>query len=62
MGPQVDSEKCAGCSTCIGVCSAQLVVFEMDDDNKSRVIHPAACVECGSCVENCPQEAITLVE
>ncbi|MBI5049858.1 MAG: ferredoxin [Nitrospirae bacterium] len=61
MRPVVDEEKCIGCGNCAEICPS---VFQLIDD-KSRVIDPDACdfAECcEAAAENCPQEAITLVE
>jgi NAD-dependent dihydropyrimidine dehydrogenase PreA subunit len=57
--PNVDKGKCTGCGTCISVCPQN--VFELKGD-KSHVARPEDCVECMSCVENCPVRAIKLVE
>ena len=57
--PKVDKAKCTGCGKCVSVCPQN--VFEMKA-GKSEVVRPEDCVECMACVENCPVEAIKLVE
>ncbi|RLF17175.1 MAG: 4Fe-4S ferredoxin [Thermoprotei archaeon] len=59
--PKVDHEKCIGCAVCYSVCPASPNVFEIKD-GKAWVAHPEACTECESCVQNCPVQAITLVD
>jgi len=58
MRPYVDEPACIGCATCEGVCPAAPNVFKVDE--KSHVVHPEACIECYSCVENCPVQCIEL--
>jgi ferredoxin len=61
MKPVVDEEKCIGCGSCEEICPA---VFQLVDE-KSKVIDPEACEFAGCCeaaAENCPAEAITLIE
>ncbi|MCL7453721.1 MAG: 4Fe-4S dicluster domain-containing protein [Anaerolineae bacterium] len=56
---RVDVERCRGCRTCVEVCPKG--VYEMvlqDGSRKSRVAHPAGCVQCTACVKQCPKEAI----
>ena len=61
MKPKVDEETCTGCETCVSVCPADPVVFEMADD-KAKVKNPDACIECEACVGSCPVEAIVMVD
>ncbi len=61
MPPKVDESKCDGCGSCVDVCPADPVVFEIVD-KKSKVKHPDDCLECGSCVDECPKNAIELLE
>ncbi|MBD3287549.1 4Fe-4S dicluster domain-containing protein [candidate division KSB1 bacterium] len=52
---QLDQEKCTGCRMCLIVCPHR--VFEIS--NKYAVIvHRDACMECGACARNCPENAI----
>lgn len=60
MKPVVDETLCIACGNCMAVCPAEPNVFEIND--VSTVIHPEACTECLECVEQCPVEAIELVE
>jgi len=43
----IDEEKCIGCGICVDYCNGVLEVIALDD-----------CIECHSCQQNCPEEAI----
>lgn len=61
MTPVVDEEKCIGCGSCMEICP---MVFQLHEE-KSRVIDPDACEFaecCEAAAENCPVEAITIIE
>ncbi|MGE5543345.1 MAG: ferredoxin family protein [Bacillota bacterium] len=58
--PIVDEDLCVGEGDCEEVCPAEPNVFEVDE--KAKVVHPEACIECELCVDNCPAEAITLTD
>ena len=56
MAMQVNQELCAGCGTCVDVCSVgaiQLVDWR-------AVIDENLCTGCEACIEACPNEAITV--
>jgi ferredoxin len=59
MPPKVNESKCDGNGTCQEVCPADPNVFEIVN-NKSKVAHPDACLECGACESSCPEGAITM--
>jgi ferredoxin hydrogenase large subunit len=54
---QVDKEKCQACGTCDEVCKTG-AIQSADKDGKRQVLDPAACVNCGQCLVNCPYGAI----
>lgn len=53
----VDEDKCTGCEECADNCPADVFVMA---DGKSTVNEDAECVDCGTCIEVCEAEAITL--
>jgi len=51
-----ESEKCAGCGTCIDRCQMDTLTFQDD-----RVIFNShRCIGCGLCVSTCPTASLTL--
>jgi ferredoxin len=65
MRPVVDQELCIGCGACEEICPD---VFQVGDDGFSHVIAAdpaAACAAAGCCeeaVEECPVDAISLID
>lgn len=55
----VDNAKCDGDGTCANLCPQ--AVFSVDD-GKADPVNMNECINCLTCVENCPQEAITITE
>ena len=54
---QHNKELCSGCKTCEQVCPHG--VFEVYE-KKAHVIDRDACMECGACVINCKDGAISV--
>jgi len=63
MKATVDQDRCAGCGLCVEICPQ---VFEMGDDDKSKVKVDNVLAEAEDCcrdaAEQCPQEAIQITE
>ena len=53
----LDSVKCNGCSMCEKVCPHAVFAKK---DKKYEIVDKDACMECGACAINCPQDAITV--
>mgnify|MGYP001576509513 CR=1 FL=1 len=54
---QLDRSICNGCRMCLTVCPHNVFMLE----NKRAVIADLdACMECGACQKNCPEEAIAV--
>jgi len=56
---QVDTAKCDGCEECVNLCPSE--VFKLTD-GKSDPYQASDCANCLTCVESCPQTAITVNE
>lgn len=52
-----DKAKCNGCTMCTMVCPHG--VFSMNHQ-KAQIMDKDACMECGACARNCPQQAISV--
>jgi len=61
MKPKVDKNLCIGCGTCVSLCPD---VFEMGEDNKSRIKETADFEKNKDCIEqsvtSCPNQAIKI--
>lgn len=52
---KLDRNKCNGCKMCLTVCPHE--VYELYE-KKARIRNRDACMECGACAMNCPEQAI----
>jgi pyruvate ferredoxin oxidoreductase delta subunit len=59
MCPQVDSDKCTHCMFCWLFCPDASVKVE---NSKMAGFDLKHCKGCGICAEQCPSDAITMVE
>jgi NAD-dependent dihydropyrimidine dehydrogenase PreA subunit len=55
----VDKKKCDGDGACVSVCPQAVFMLV---DGKSEPENMSECINCLTCVENCPQQAITVTE
>ena len=51
------ASRCVGCEMCIEVCPHGVWIL---NDNKAVIADRNACMECGACAKNCPNEAVEL--
>ncbi|EKE10972.1 MAG: pyruvate synthase delta chain [uncultured bacterium] len=60
--PEVDKEKCIGCSTCVPFCpEASIVMKSHKEGQKSKAdIDYEFCKGCGVCEQVCPVKAILM--
>lgn len=54
----IDSDKCKGCGTCVGVCP-QGVYAVNESERKSRIVDVDRCQFCTACIKQCPTGAIS---
>lgn len=62
MHPEIDKEKCIGCSTCVPFCPEAAISMEkykIGSKDKADVDYEW-CKGCGVCSEVCPVKAITM--
>jgi len=53
--PEVDSEKCTGCGSCVERCPTKAVEVV---NGKAVIVRPDDCTYCTDCEAYCPAEAI----
>ncbi len=54
MAVQVEAEKCSGCEESVKVCPTEGIKVE---EVKAKVNDN--CADCGTCIDECPNQAIT---
>ncbi|MCP4631747.1 MAG: ferredoxin [candidate division Zixibacteria bacterium] len=54
---KLDIAKCTGCKMCSIVCPHDVFVIE---SKKAFIENKDACMECGACAMNCPEEALSV--
>jgi Pyruvate/2-oxoacid:ferredoxin oxidoreductase delta subunit len=64
--PEVDAEKCNGCSQCVHVCPVEAMSLTSANDPHRRrrrlaKVDERLCLGCGVCVRNCTRDGVRLV-
>ena len=59
MPATVDKDKCNGCGLCVEVCLAEAIVLNFP---KELRIETEECLECRACENECPNDAITVIQ
>ena len=54
---EMDRAKCNGCRMCMTVCPHPVFV---SSNGRVEIADPDRCMECGACVRNCPQGALSV--
>ena len=57
MAYKIDSAKCIGCHTCMGMCPAGAISTAVDG---KCVIDTNKCMSCGTCAAVCPMGAVAV--
>ncbi len=55
--PPVFNENCTACNKCVEICPGDVL---REGDVKPDVAYPDECWHCGSCMMDCPVEAVRL--
>ena len=58
MGIYIDKNLCKHCNECVGLNFCPMEVYSKDEKTNGIVIDDTKCVECGLCVNSCPNGAI----
>jgi adenylylsulfate reductase subunit B len=62
MPPVFDMEKCTGCGLCDALCPADAIYMKERGEQKEPYLkYPQECWHCGSCRQDCPEGAITII-
>ena len=64
--PEIDAERCKGCTLCVGACPEKILRMSRDQFNRqglpfSVCFEPERCTACMSCAIVCPDTAIRIL-
>ena len=64
--PQIDRERCKGCTLCVGACPERIIAMSKDEFNRQGVpfavcFDESRCTACMSCGIICPDAAIVVL-
>ena len=64
--PEIDTERCKGCTLCVGACPEKILRMSQDQFNGqglpfSVCFEPERCTGCMSCAIICPDAAIRVL-
>lgn len=54
---ELDQTKCNGCRMCVTVCPHPVFA---SSNREIEIADPDLCIECGACVMNCPEGALSV--
>jgi NAD-dependent dihydropyrimidine dehydrogenase PreA subunit len=54
---ELDAERCTGAADCVKVCPRDVLKMK-GKARKVEIAHPDACLRCGACVVQCPDDAL----
>ena len=55
----IDEEKCIGCGICIEYCNVDAIAIN-EERGVLEVVALEDCIECHSCQQDCPENAIVV--
>jgi ferredoxin len=55
---QIVEERCVGCGCCMDGCNVGALEFHREKEK--AWVNEAECIECKSCIELCPENALIL--
>lgn len=62
MGVYIDEKLCKHCKECVGLSFCPMGVYSKNEKTQKTEIDNEKCVECGLCVNSCPNGAIKFKE
>ena len=58
---EFDKDKCVGCNVCVNSCPLDVMIPNPTKGREPVVMYAEECWFCGSCVQECPHGALTLI-
>ena len=64
--PEIDRERCKGCTLCVGACPEKIISMSKDEFNRQGLpfamcFDESRCTACLACAIICPDSAITIL-
>ncbi|MGO9413156.1 MAG: 4Fe-4S binding protein [Spirochaetia bacterium] len=64
--PEIDHERCKGCTLCVGACPEKIITMSKEEFNRQGLpfavcFDESRCTACMSCAIICPDSAITVL-
>ena len=58
MSVKIAEERCVGCGCCMDGCNVGALEFH--PEKEKAWVNTEECIECETCIELCPENALTL--
>ena len=64
--PEINRERCKGCTLCVGACPEKIITMSKEQSNRQGLpfavcFDESRCTACMSCAIICPDSAITVL-